>query len=166
MTTQRLNHTNPSSCICRHFLPHSAREHFAIKITPKYGSCEPKLQTFEVFVGYDVYLWSLASVNHHMLTKLTSGLMRCYNKWRLILKPVSYFPHKWTPYYDEHFTARVAHSLAHANVYFHMLTLTLVYKVPQIGIWVCDTKTNFTLRIDIKPTTRLFYHSLQIYKKT
>ena len=65
-------------------------------------------------------------------------LIRCYNKW-LILKPVSYFPHKWTPY--EHFTARGAHSLAHASVYFHMLTLTLMYKVPWKG---CDSKTNFT----------------------
>ena len=48
---------------------HSACEHFAIKTTPKYGSCEPKLPTFEAFAAYDVYLWSLASVNHHMLTK-------------------------------------------------------------------------------------------------
>ena len=120
-----LNYTNPSSCICRHFLPHSACEHVAIKNTPKYGSCEPKLQTFEAFVRYNVYLWSLACVNLHA-NKTQSWLIRCY-KW-LILKPVSYFPHQWTPY--EHFTTRGAHPLVHDSVYFHMLTLTLVYKVP------------------------------------
>ena len=29
---QRLNYTNLSSCICKHFLPHSACEHFSIKL--------------------------------------------------------------------------------------------------------------------------------------
>ena len=48
---------------------------------------------------------------------------------QMILKPVSYFPHKCTPY--EHFTTRGAHTLAEAaSVDFYMLTLTLLYKVP------------------------------------
>ena len=46
-------------------------------------------------------------------------------KW-LILKPVSYFPHKCTTY--EPFTARNAHSAAYVSVDFHMLTFTLLYK--------------------------------------
>ena len=73
--------------------------------------------------------------------KAQPWLIWCYNKW-LILKPVSYFPHKCTTY--EPFPTCGAHSLAHAIVDFHMLTLTLHCIHFHRKECDCDTKATFT----------------------